>query len=122
MKSLIKTLLTFSASMMLQNSGIAASQDFTFENDSGYTVYHLYVSPHSLSRWGNDVLGRGVLGSGQSTYIYWNEEQDFDLYDVRVDYANGTHYDFTEGYDLTQIDEIWITANGGRLVLRWHNI
>jgi hypothetical protein len=115
-------MLTASAGLMIQNSGIAASQDFTFENDSGYTVYHLYVSPHSLSRWGNDVLGRGVLASGHSTYVYWDEEQDYALYDVRIDYANGTHYDFTEGYNLTEIDEMWITASGPRLTLHWHSI
>ena len=115
-------MLTASAGLMLQNSGMAASQDFAFENDSGFTVYHLYVSPHSLRQWGNDVLGRGVLASGQSTYIYWDEEQDYALYDVRIDYANGTHYDFTEGYNLTEINEMWITASGPRLILHWHSI
>jgi len=122
MKSLIKLLVTVSAGIMLQNSGMAASQDFSFENDSGYTIYHLYVSPHALSRWGSDVLGQGVLGSEESTFVYWNTEQDYALYDIRVDYSNGTHYDFTEGYDLTEIDQIWITSRGSRLTLHWHNI
>ncbi len=36
----------------------------TFENDTGYTVDQLYMSPHRSDQWGRDLLGDTTLGNG----------------------------------------------------------
>jgi hypothetical protein len=97
----------------------ASSDDFTFENDTIASVIHLYVSPHSLGSWGNDVLGLSVLAPYRSTMVYWPEEPEYDVYDIRIDF-NGNHYDFTEGYNLATIDKVWITCTqAGVVTLHW---
>lgn len=35
-------------------------------NNSGYTIYNLYISPSSSSSWGDDQLGSNVILSGYS--------------------------------------------------------
>lgn len=35
-------------------------------NNSGTTIYYLYVSPSSSELWGNDQLGSSVISSGSS--------------------------------------------------------
>jgi len=103
----------------LATASAQSSDDFAFENDTIASVTNLYVSPHGLRSWGNDVLGLSVLAPYQSTLVYWAEEPDSDVYDIRVDFS-GSHYDFTEGYNLATINKVWITCTKvGVVTLHW---
>jgi len=103
--------------------GLAAVQDFIFENDSGFIIHSLYVSPHGEGNWLNDVLGEGVLENDHSTVIQWTKDQDYRYYDIRVVYSTAegrqTNFDFTAGYDLLKISKIWITWDGKLLWLHY---
>jgi hypothetical protein len=55
---------------ILATANAGSSDDFTFENDTIASVVHLYVSPHGLRSWGNDVLGLSVLAPYRSTLVY----------------------------------------------------
>jgi hypothetical protein len=113
-------LVAASTAAMAATANAGSTDDFVFENDTNSSVTHLYVSPHHLMQWGNDVLGRNILGPNRYTTIYWLEEPAYDVYDIRVDF-NGVHYDYEEGYDLSTISKVWVTCpKDGVVVLNWH--
>jgi hypothetical protein len=43
--------------------------DMTIYNNTGYTVWYIYMSPSSSSNWGSDWLGSDILRSGDLTYF-----------------------------------------------------
>lgn len=82
----------FSAIMLavVSTSAFADPRDFTFQNDSGSYIYHLYVSPSNSSSWGSDVLGRDVLAPGERETIRFNPNiGDSCYYDILVVNADG---------------------------------
>jgi hypothetical protein len=62
-------------------------------NNTGYTIYFLYVSPSESDDWGDDILGDAVLRDGETftyklteplsrvnTYDFLAEDEDDDPY------------------------------------------
>jgi hypothetical protein len=105
-----KLLIALAAGLFAATSYANSSDDFVFENDTHGDVIALYVSPHASSHWGTNVLHR-ALRQGQNAEVYWTVEPDYDVYDIRVEFTDGS-FDFTEGYDLSTIDQVWITLRG----------
>ena len=60
-------------------------------NNTGYTIYHLYVSPATSSSWGDDLLGFfGIIEDGEE---YDTEiPADATLYDIRLVDSDGDSY------------------------------
>lgn len=85
---------------------MAADQDFTIVNKSGYTIKHLYVSPVSSDRWGEDVLGKDVLEDGDSTDITFDKDEDVCKWDIKVVFADNTSAKGT--YDLCATSTITV--------------
>jgi hypothetical protein len=113
-----KLLITLAAGLFAVSSVSASSDDFVFANDTNGTVVGLYVSPHGYKKWLHNVLHES-LDPDEYTQVYFPEEPDYDVYDVRVDFPS-EHYDFTSGYNLSTISRIWITYNGNHNVsLNW---
>jgi len=114
----MKKLLIALAAGLFAATSYASTDDFVFENDTNGDVIGLYVSPHASSYWGTNVLHRAIR-QDHYTPVYWTVEPDYDVYDIRVEFTNGS-FDFTEGYDLSTISNVWITYNGGRVLsLHW---
>lgn len=71
--SMSKPFLTSLATVLILLAGAAllhaGSQDFTLVNHTGLTIQELYISPHKSAEWGGDILGVGVLESGNQTNI-----------------------------------------------------
>jgi len=67
--------------------------NFTLYNRSGKSIFRLYVSPAQSGRWGNDVLGMGVLMSGGNTRITFPGQNPSSpcIWDVKVIYADGSN-------------------------------
>lgn len=63
--------------------------DFRLVNRSGRTITEVYVSSSQQQSWGDDRLGRGVLGAGQSMMVNLPRDGNC-LFDLRVVYDNGT--------------------------------
>lgn len=72
-----------------------APQDFTIHNQTGHVVVTLNVSPSSETRWGPDILGREVLGDGESAEITF-DRSDVCLWDIRVTYDDGDTGDWRQ--------------------------
>lgn len=47
----------------------ASQLEFTLRNESGRPIVLVYMSPATVRSWGDDVLGRPVLPSGESARI-----------------------------------------------------
>lgn len=109
-----KLLIALAAGLFAATSYAHSSDDFVFENDTNGTVIGLYVSPHGQRSWGGNILHE-YMGENQYTRVFFPEEPDYDVYDIRIDFPSD-HYDFTHGYDLSTISRIWITYNGGRVL------
>jgi hypothetical protein len=75
------------AALALPLAGVAHAdqRDFTLVNNTSAVLTHVYVSPTAVDDWGDDVLGRDVLASGENVFIYFGR---FDSgacgYDVKV--------------------------------------
>ncbi len=82
-----------------------APQDFTIHNQTGHVVVTLNVSPSSETRWGPDVLGREVLGDGESASVTFDRNEDICLWDIRVTYDDGDTGDWRQ-VNLCETSEI----------------
>lgn len=125
MKQLITIIAAFAAAF---GPIVGQGQTYTngvllvFENDTGYIVNEVYMSPHRVNHWGRDLLGDASLGDGQSTTI-WADYIPSEPYDVKVVYRDGTEHVFDEtDFNPTMVDRAWITStNYGYVVFHWHN-
>jgi len=68
--------------------------EITIVNETGYLGYYLYVSPVTSDRWGEDVLGREVLRSGNSFRVRLNQPLSrVNRYDFRLVDLDGDSYE-----------------------------
>jgi hypothetical protein len=73
--------------------GVSADErNFTLINASAITITDVYVSAADLADWGDDILGRDVLFSGEEVDILFSRydgENGQCLYDIKVIGQNG---------------------------------
>ena len=86
-----RNLLAAVAAIFLAFTGaaVAADQDFTLVNSTGFEIDQLFVSPHSSNNWGSDVLGRDVLPTGRQTDITFPPNTRPCAWDLKVVYSDG---------------------------------
>ena len=67
----------------------ASNSFITLINNTGYTIFYVYVSPSSSNNWGIDLLGEDVLLTGNSVRVplpeNTNEQYDIKLIDLDED-------------------------------------
>ena len=96
------------AAVALPLAGVAHAdqRDFTLVNNTTAVLTHVFVSPTSVEDWGDDVLGRDVLASGENVFIYFSK---FDPgacgYDVKVITDSGAEGKLM-GVDLCATDTV----------------
>jgi hypothetical protein len=70
---------------MFAMPAFADQRDFTVVNNTSMTLTNLYVSASDTAAWGDDILGRAVLGSTETASVTFGS---FDagacFYDVKV--------------------------------------
>jgi hypothetical protein len=59
-------------------------QDFTLVNKTGLEIHELYVSPANDDQWGEDVLGRDILKSGESVEITFARKEKSCVWDLKI--------------------------------------
>ena len=66
----------------------------TIVNNTGYTVWHVYISSNASGSWGSDRLGRDqVLRNGQSLRVNLPHPIDVvNRYDIRLVDSDGDSY------------------------------
>ena len=62
--------------------------DMTIVNNTGYTVWYVFVKPSGSSNW-TEVLGSEILGNGYSFYVYLSTGG---RWDVKLEDSDGDTY------------------------------
>lgn len=88
-------------------------QDFLLHNATGVEIHELYVSPHSSNEWGDDILGRDTLSSGESVKITFDDHEKNVKWDLKV--ADGNKHSIEwDNLDLTKISEVTLHYKDGK--------
>jgi hypothetical protein len=96
------------ATLALPIAGIAHAdeRDFTLVNNSSASLTRLYVSPSAADTWGDDILGRGVMGPGESVLVYFTNFSDGSCgYDIQASFQDGGEGKLI-GVDLCATDTV----------------
>src|SRR5258705_6191881 len=65
-------------------------QDFTLHNNTGVEIHKLFISPHDVNEWEEDILGRDTLADGESVEIHFSRKETAKLLDLEVVDKEGT--------------------------------
>jgi hypothetical protein len=95
MKSQILITLSGLLFLLLTASSAQAQQDYFVDitNQTGFTIFYMYVSPADAKDWEEDVLGNAVLMNGDTKrvhlYNYFSP-----MFDIRLIDEDGDTYTF----------------------------
>ena len=92
-------------------AALAAEQDFSLTNATGYDISELYVAPSKSSDWQEDVLGQDVLGDGQQANITFSKSADTCHWDLKVVYADDNTSAEWIGVNLCELSAVTIKYN-----------
>src|SRR5690606_38708621 len=81
--------ITLLGALTIAPEALAAQQDFTVINQTGFVVVTLNVSRSSETRWGPDILGQEVLANGEEAQVTFDMGENDCLWDIRVTYDDG---------------------------------
>jgi len=85
-----------------------AKQDFTLVNKTGYELNKVFVSPSKSDDWQEDVLGRDVLGKGESVNIKFHRSTQTCKWDLKVVYTIDNSSAVWSDINLCDVDKITI--------------
>ena len=83
---LAAVLLASIATFSFHTSAFAGDADFKLKNKTGYQIDEVYVSKHSSSSWGKDVMGSDALGDGEAVNISFPHGNGACHFDIKVKY------------------------------------
>ncbi|CAN1210640.1 Argininosuccinate lyase [Tumidithrix helvetica PCC 7403] len=106
--AVLATAFALPVSFLSAPSAFADRRDFTFINNTSQSIMHLYVSDSGSNSWEEDVLGRDVLGSTESTNINFNDRTRKCSYDLKVVFKSGQTF---ERYSLDLCSTTTYTLN-----------
>ena len=88
-------------------------QDFTLVNKTGIEIYSVYVSPNNEDEWGEDVLGRDTLASGESVDIEFSRKETAKMWDIRIDDKAGESIEWDK-FNLLEISKVTLYYKNGK--------
>jgi hypothetical protein len=68
---------------------LAGDQDFNLVNKTGYQIDEVYLGPVSSNSWGEDIMGKGALGDGETAAITFTAPNSVCQWDMKVKYNDG---------------------------------
>ena len=80
-------------------------QDFILHNQTGVEIDSLYVSPHSVNDWEEDILGQDTLASGESLKITFDDRDKHVHWDLKVTDKEGNSLEWDD-LNLIEISEV----------------
>jgi len=84
--------------------------DFTIENQTGFIVKELYLSPTNKDTWGKQILQQGPLADKGTRNTKFKPTATATVWDMKAVYADGKSVVWKD-LDLTKFN---------RLVLKWN--
>lgn len=92
--------------------------DFTLVNKTGKILDQVYVGPTSSEEWGNDIMGKDVVGEDESVSIKFHPKATAKHWDLKIVFQDGSSSVWTN-FDLTTIDEITVSFQDGKPYATW---
>ncbi len=83
----------------------SGKQDFILHNQTGVEIDSLYVSPHSVNDWEEDILGQDTLASGESLMITFEDRDKHVHWDLKVTDKEGNSLEWDD-LNLIEISEV----------------
>ena len=114
-----KIALSLVGLLALAWSALAGSQDFQLNNNTGFTVWAVYVSPSGANTWQEDVMHDDVLSPGSSVNVHFSPDENVEYWDLMVESPSGTRYSFYH-IDLLTVSTIELTYNADTDVVTAH--
>ena len=91
----------------------AAAQDFSLVNSTGVDIDKVFISPHNVDDWEEDILGQDTLPDGEKVDIKFNRTETAPLWDLRVEDDKGNSIEW-ENLDLLKIAKLTLTYKDGK--------
>lgn len=102
----------------LAGAAQASDADFKLTNKTGYQIDSVWVSHHSSSDWGSDIMGRDSLDDGETADITFSHGGSACHFDIKVKYHDdGTTAEWSD-VDLCQYESITLFWDAKNQVTR----
>jgi hypothetical protein len=96
--------------LLALNAFAQGKQDFTVVNETGVEIAELYVSPHNINSWQEDVLGQDTLPSGEAVEIKFGRTEKAKLWDLKIVDSEGNSIVWTN-LNLLEISKVTLHYN-----------
>lgn len=105
-----KTLFAFAVlACLFAGKAVAADYYVDVNNQTGYTIVYMYVSPGAAKSWEEDVLGTQVLQDGMTQRVTLTNFNS-PIFDIRLVDEDGDTYTFWN-IDVSRHDLVVTLAN-----------
>lgn len=85
--------VVFTLNDLYVDEELSSIQDFTIQNDTGFDIHYIYVSPDYSDGWEEDVLNADeILSAGDSYDVTFSGYDDYCSFDVRMIDEDGDSY------------------------------
>lgn len=113
-------LMLAAAALALGISGAAQASDADFKltNKTGYQIDSVWVSHHSSSDWGDDIMGRDSLADGEFANITFPHGGNACHFDIKVKYHDDGSTAEWSDVDLCQYEAITLFWDAKNQVTR----
>lgn len=88
-------------------------QDFTLVNQTGVEINAVYISPHNVDDWEEDILGRDTLPNSQRVDINFKRDEKAALWDLRIEDKEGNSLEW-ENLNLLEISKVTLHLKDGK--------
>ena len=105
----MKKLLMLLVLVLMTASLFAFDGYVDITNNTGFTIYYVYVSNENDEYWGDDMLGDDYLYDGDTKRVYLSGHPS-SIFDIRVEDEDGDTYTFP-GVDVEQQDIVVTLAD-----------
>jgi len=99
--------------MLIPTAFTQGKQDFTVVNETGVEINKLFVSPHSVNDWQEDVLGQDTLADGDSVNIHFSRSERAAKWDLRIEDSDGNGIEWAN-LNLLEISKVTLHYKNGK--------
>jgi hypothetical protein len=92
-----------------------AKQDFTLVNKTGVEINALFISPHDVDDWEEDILGRDTLPNAQSVDVTFKREEKAAMWDLRIEDDKDGSVEW-ENLNLLKISKVTLYIKDGKAI------
>lgn len=104
--------------VIFASSASAGSRDFILINDTGVDIAGLYISPAAKANWGDDVLCKETLPTGNECRILISREEQTEFWDLMIVDQEGTSLEWP-GLALSQTPKVTLTIENGTPIVTY---